>query len=65
MMATVRAAVLGVSSASIAQHSPAQGTAASSGQCTSPSGMCWRSPTRPPSRARSRRSLRQYPAPAA
>ena len=69
MMATVRRTVLGVSSASMAQHSPAQpgpaagprapAAAASSGQCTSPSGRCSRSGSRPPARARSRRSLRQ------
>ena len=59
MMASVRLMVFGVSSASMAQHSPAHGTAVPSGQCTSPSGMCWRNPTRPPILARSRRSLRQ------
>ena len=64
MMAVVRLTVFLVSSASIAQHSPAHATGASSGQCTSPSGTWSRNPTRPPSRARSRRSLRQY-APAA
>src|SRR5580693_5610146 len=52
MMAVVRPTVFGVSSASMAQHSPAQATGASSGQCTSPSGMCSRSPIRPPSRDR-------------
>ncbi len=64
MMAVVRLTVLRVSSASMAQHSPAQATAAPSllalsGQCTSPSGRCPRSPARLPDRARSRRSLRQ------
>ena len=38
MIAIVRTTVFGVSSASIAQHSPAQATGARSGQCTSPSG---------------------------
>ena len=62
MMAAVRDTVLRVSSASMAQHSPAQaGAGRPSGQCTSPSGRCSRSGTRLPIRARSRRSLRQYP----
>ena len=75
MMAAVRDTVLRVSSASMAQHSPAQltvlsrsvssGSGAPSGQCTSPSGRCSRSGTRLPIRARSRRSLRQYPPAAA
>ena len=79
MIAVVRRTVLRVSSASMAQHSPAHGGAApgtpvtggsaaggpsGSGQCTSPSGRCSRSGTRLPIRARRRRSLRQY-APAA
>jgi hypothetical protein len=59
MMVSVRRTVFAVSSASIAQHSPAQASGAPSGQCTSPSGMCSRRPARPPIRARSRRSLRQ------
>ena len=61
MMAAVRDTVLRVSSASMAQHSPAQSAPVPSGQCTSPSGRCSRSGTRLPIRARSRRSLRQYP----
>ena len=67
MMAAVLATVLRVSSASMAQHSPAQPgpPALPSGQCTSPSGRCSRSGTRLPIRARSRRSLRQYPPAAA
>ena len=64
MMAAVLATVFGVSSASIAQHSPAKPTGAPSGQCTSASGMCSRKPTRPPALARRRRSPRQN-APAA
>ncbi len=79
MIAVVRRTVLRVSSASMAQHSPAQagaapgesltgasppGRASGPGQCTSPSGRCSRSGTRLPIRARRRRSLRQY-APAA
>ena len=59
MMAAVLATVFRVSSASIAQHSPAKLTGAPSGQCTSPSGTCSRNPTRPPAAARSRRSARQ------
>ena len=64
MMAAVLATVLRVSSASTAQHSPAHPARVPSGQCTSPSGMCSRKPTLPPTRARSLRSLRQN-APAA
>ncbi len=51
MIDVVRATVFGVSSASTAQHSPAQptgdpsGLRAPSGQCTSASGRCWRTPT--------------------
>jgi len=59
MMAAVRATVLRVSSASIAQHSPAKATGDPSGQCTSASGMCSRKPARPPVLARRRRSPRQ------
>ena len=59
MTEVVRLTVLRVTSASMAQHSPAHGTAALSGQCTSPSGRCSRSPARPAARTRSRRSLRQ------
>ena len=64
MMAAVRATVLRVSSASIAQHSPANAAGDPSGQCTSASGMCSRKPVRPPVLARKRRSPRQN-APAA
>ena len=64
MMAAILATVLRVSSASTAQHSPAHPACIPSGQCTSPSGMCTRKPTLPPTRARSLRSLRQN-APAA
>src|SRR6266851_2010390 len=64
MIATVLADVLGVSSASIAQHSPAHAIAVPSGQCTSPSGTCSRRPIRPPILALSLRSLRQYARPA-
>jgi len=59
MIAAVLASVFLVSSASTAQHSPAQATGAPSGQWISASGRCSRNPTRPPIRARSRRSLRQ------
>ena len=59
MMAAVLVTVFGVSSASIAQHSPAKPAGAPSGQCTSASGMCSRKPTRPPALARRRRSPRQ------
>ena len=51
MIAVVRATVFGETSASIAQHSPAQPIGvpswprAPSGQCTSASGRCWRTPT--------------------
>ena len=64
MMVAVRATVLRVSSASIAQHSPAKSADDPSGQCTSASGMCSRKPARPPVLARRRRSPRQN-APAA
>src|SRR5215469_18045114 len=64
MITVVLVKVFGVSSASMAQHSPAHGMVFPSGQCTSPSGMCSRSPIRRPNRALIRRSLRQN-APAA
>src|SRR5260221_1261513 len=63
MIATVLADVLGVSSASIAQHSPAHAIPVPSGQCTSPSGTCSRRPIRPPILALSLRSLCQYARP--
>src|SRR5258707_3802914 len=65
MIATVLADVFGVSSASIAQHSPAHAIAVQSGQCSSPSGTCSLRPIRPPILALSRRSLRQCARPAA
>jgi hypothetical protein len=61
-MAVVRASGLGVSSASIAQHSPAYGRPVRSGQDTSASGT-WLMPTRPPTAARMRRSLRHHARP--
>jgi hypothetical protein len=59
MMAVVRANGLGVSSASIAQHSPAYPLPGRSGQDSSASGT-WPVPTRPPAAARMRRSLRHH-----
>jgi len=61
MIATVRATVFGDSSASTAQHSPAHPTGSPdgdpSGQCTSASGRCCRTPA--PCRDLIRRSHRQ------
>ena len=62
MIAAVRVSGLGVSSTSIAQHSPAYALPGISGHDTSASGTCPH-PTRPPAAARIRRSLRHHARP--